>query len=156
MKTSKAFTRAQRVASFLSRIDIKGPNECWLWKGCTYNCGYGSFSWRGKMRGANIVAWEIAHGKDVPEGLDVLHTCDKPLCVNPMHLWAGTHQDNMLDAHRKQRCTIDTLTPIQVREIRAALARPYFGIGRDLAAKYGVSQVVISKIRVGGTYNWVM
>lgn len=150
------FTRAQRVASFLSRVEIKEPNDCWLWKGCTYNCGYGSFSWRGKMRGANRIAWEIANGQEVPEGLDILHSCDTPLCVNPMHLRAGTHQENMVEMHSKQRCTIAQLKPDQVREIREALKTPYHGIGNALAKKYGVSGGIISKINLGKTYRYVV
>lgn len=149
------FTRAQSVASFMTRIDIKGPNECWLWKGCTYNCGYGSFSWRGKMRGANRVAWEIAHGQDIPDGMDVLHSCDVRLCVNPMHLSLGTHRDNMLDMHRKQRCTVNVLTHDQVREVRRLLAEGKL-MQKEIAALMKVSDGVISQINVGKTYQYVV
>lgn len=38
----KGYTKAEKVASFLFRIDVRGENECWNWKGCTYNGGYGS------------------------------------------------------------------------------------------------------------------
>jgi hypothetical protein len=93
-----------RLESFWSRVD-KGPHPkgCWLWTGCTYNAGYGSFWWRQKMRGTNRVSWEVHNGREVPEGLDVCHTCDVPLCVNPEHLWLGTHHENMQDKVRKGR-----------------------------------------------------
>lgn len=150
------YTRPQSVASFLSRVDIKGERDCWLWKGCTYNCGYGSFLWRGKMRAASRVSWEIAHGKEVPEGLDILHTCDVRLCVNPAHLWAGTHQENMLDMHRKGRAPLVSLKPDQVREIRKRLAaEPVKGIQTRLAREYGVNTGTISQIARGRTYRHV-
>lgn len=149
------FTRAQSVASFMTRIDIKGPNECWLWKGCTYNAGYGSFSWRDKMRGANRVAWEIAHGQDIPEGMDVLHSCDTPLCVNPMHLSIGTHADNMQDMHRKQRCTVAALTHDQVREVRRLLAEGKL-YQKEIGKLMGVRGAVISNIHLGKSYRFVV
>lgn len=148
------FTRAQQTASFLSRVSIKGPNECWLWTGCTYNCGYGSFKWRGKMRGANRVAWEIANAQDIPEGMDVLHSCDVPLCVNPMHLSLGTHTDNMLDKIRKQRCTVSSLTPDQVRAVRKLLAEDKL-TQIEIAKQFGVANGVISQIKCRRTYRHV-
>lgn len=151
MKSTK-FTRAQRVASFFSRVEIKGPNDCWVWRGCTYNCGYGSFKWRGKMRGANRVAWEIAHGQDAPDDMDVLHSCDNRLCVNPMHLALGTHRENMLDMHRKDRCTISVLKSDQVREIRKMLKERS---RKEIAEHFGVKIHVIHGVASGRTYNHV-
>ncbi len=144
------------IASFLSRVAIKHPTECWLWTGCTYNCGYGSFKWRGKMRGSNRVAWEIYHGKEVPEGMDVLHSCDVRLCCNPMHLWIGTHQDNMLDMHRKGRQPL-TLSHDTVRSIRRALneAEQRRGIVAKIARQFKVHPTTVAKIRDGKSYLYV-
>lgn len=147
-----AYNRAEQVTSFLSRIKYAGENQCWLWTGCTYNGGSGSFKWRGKMRGTNRVAWEIAHGKDCPDDMDVCHSCDNRLCVNPRHLWLGTAHDNSIDMHKKGRQPVNALTPDQVREIRKLLGTmPQ----RKLAAKFGVKQGVICDLNTGQTYRWV-
>ena len=45
---------------------------------------------------AHRIAWQIAYGP-IPAGLLVLHTCDNPGCVNPVHLYIGTQKDNMRD-----------------------------------------------------------
>ena len=151
------FTRAQQVASFMSKVKIpENPDDCWVWTACTYNCGYGSFKWKGKMVGANRVSWEIANGQDIPEGMDVLHACDNPICVNPLHLRVGTHTENMIEMRKKLRCAKQYLTPDQVLEVRAALKEnPARGIGTKLARKYGVPSGVISKIKVGKSYQWL-
>ena len=154
---NKPYTREMRVASFFSRVEIKGETECWLWKGCTYNCGYGSFYWRDKMRAASRVSYEIATGQELPDDIDVLHRCDVRLCVNPAHLFLGTHKDNMLDMHVKGRMPTVALKPEQVRQIRQILSsQPYKrGMGTELARQFGVHVSTIHSLRKGKTYRYV-
>lgn len=74
---------------------------CHLWTARCYNNGYGQF--RGVKTGtAHRIAWELINGP-VPAGLCVLHHCDVRPCVNPAHLFLGTHQDNTADRHAKAR-----------------------------------------------------
>jgi hypothetical protein len=82
-----------------------GPfTDCWLWHGPT-DCdeGYGRlYISRHKHIYAHRLSYELHFGP-IPDGLDILHGCDNPRCVNPYHLSAGTHQDNMDDMIAKGR-----------------------------------------------------
>jgi len=78
---------------------------CWLWIAKTKkfsNGNYGIIWLDDKWKYAHRVSWELTHGK-IPDGLDVLHKCDEPSCVNPSHLFIGTQADNNLDRDRKGR-----------------------------------------------------
>ena len=89
---------------FWEQVDKNGPvhpvlgSACWLWVGKQRTSGYGGFG----TKYAHRTSYELAHGVYAPE-LWVLHKCDNPPCVNPDHLFLGTHLDNMRDMVAKGR-----------------------------------------------------
>jgi hypothetical protein len=108
------------------------PGSCWQWTAAKTPKGYGHLGDRGKTIAAHVLAWEIASGEPVPDGLLVLHTCDVPGCVRnddpgiyivngvelPRfgHLFLGTHEHNMRDCAAKDRLN----TALKVRPELAA------------------------------------
>lgn len=85
---------------FEERIDKSG--ECWIWTGSYSPSGYGRASRGLKKVRAHRAAYELYVGP-ITDGLHVLHKCDNPACVNPAHLFLGTHLDNMRDMETKGR-----------------------------------------------------
>lgn len=81
---------------------------CWLWTRQTLSNGYGVIRVGSMCDGtrrqalAHRVSWELDHGP-IPDGLFVLHRCDRPACINPAHLFLGTQQDNLADMRAKGR-----------------------------------------------------
>lgn len=86
------------IARFWKKVDKSGgPDACWLWTAAKEHSGHGALSYKNKLMQAHRVAYVLAHGS-IPDGLIICHRCNVPACVNPSHLYAGTHQDNMRDA----------------------------------------------------------
>lgn len=85
------------------KVDIRGEDECWEFRGQKMAFGYGRFFLHGKVRTpAHRVAYTLTKG-EIPEGLVVRHTCDNPACCNPGHLILGTRNDNNQDRAERKR-----------------------------------------------------
>jgi hypothetical protein len=93
----------QEAARFWAKVDKSPhPNGCWIWTAKLPRHGYGTFGLHGKSKLAHRVCYRNTRGP-IPPGLDVLHSCDNPPCVNPAHLWLGTNADNVRDKMTKGR-----------------------------------------------------
>lgn len=134
-------------------------DSCIVFTGKPRNAfGYGRKRIGGKIYATHRLAWAWANWngegdwKAIPEGMNVLHRCDNPPCVNPDHLFLGTLKDNTADmfrkgranrrhgeAHRSARITLE-----QVAEIRAINKH---GQGIELARKFGISKAQVSRIK---------
>lgn len=96
--------------SDLSRFwsNIRKGEGCWEWIGSKLLRGlpYGTFTFTAdgvrKTALAHRLSWMTVNG-DIPNNLMVCHRCDNPLCINPDHLFLGTHSDNMKDMKEKGR-----------------------------------------------------
>jgi len=107
---------------------------------------------------AHRLSWWLVYG-EIPEGLCVCHHCDTPACVEPTHLFLGTHQDNRDDAVRKSRHARGEksghakLTEQDIIDIRAAIAAGETNL--SIAKRYPVNDASISNIRIGHTWKHV-
>ena len=92
--------------NFWARVDVKGDDDCWEWTGVKISRKdgrkYGRVTIHGIKTLAHRASWVLAHG-EIPPDTEVCHECDNPSCVNPGHLFLGTHQDNMDDMNNKGR-----------------------------------------------------
>jgi hypothetical protein len=94
-------TKQEIETRFWSKVRKAGNDECWFWTGRIDRYGYGKFRLKSKEHGSHRISLQLS-GIDV-EGFFVLHQCDNPLCVNPNHLKAGTHKENMAEMKAKGR-----------------------------------------------------
>ena len=123
--------------------------DCIEWQGTKTKKGYGRKWFKGRLWQAHRVAYLKAYGPfDLT--LCVCHHCDNPSCVNPEHLFLGTHQDNAIDRSQKGRnpdqrgskSVLAKLTDQNVQEIRASTKTC-----EQLAQEFNMSKSQISKIK---------
>jgi hypothetical protein len=152
---------------FWEEVDKSGGDgSCWIWTAGKTE-GYGEIQDNGTKWRAPRLAWTLVNGT-IPDGLIICHRCDNPACVNPAHLFLGTHGDNARDRASKRRGNSPTgdrhgsrthperwyhgsqaptakLTESVVAEIRERYARG--GISQEsLGAEYGVCQTQVGRI----------
>lgn len=138
-----------------AKVDIKGPDDCWIFTGGKNEDGYGNlYLTQGLYLRVHRVALAIKLGY-WPEY--ALHTCDNPPCCNPKHLFEGNQQVNMLDMSLKGRGNSARtkngrakFTEEQIAEIKAT--KEYIGYVKDLATKYGVHRHTIQNILAGRSW----
>lgn len=94
--------RCSPVWRFWTRVEKqKTGKRCWIWQG-RKSGEYGHFEINGKAMYVHRFSYEL-HNGPIPKGLFVCHACDNPPCVNPKHLWLGTHRENIQDWVKKGR-----------------------------------------------------
>lgn len=132
----------------LERYSEKVPESgCWLWIHGVGSKGYGHTSIDGKHIEAHRLAWLLAKGSDAGR-LCVCHRCDIPSCVNPAHLFLGTHRDNVRDSIGKGRARVcRTRSRLSAEDIDFIKNGP-MGCKR-LMKKYGMSKSHLQRIRRG-------
>ena len=150
----------RNVASrdLIESMSIPEPNSgCWLWLGSSTPTpigDYGRISISNTMWMAHRLSYFVY--KDDPAELFVCHRCDNPICVNPDHLFLGTHQDNMDDMYAKRRHSHGSGRPASV--LNEALVQEILADSRSceaVAEQYGVNFSVISRIRRGQAWKHV-
>lgn len=100
----------EAIEHFWEKVDIRSKKECWLWKAATFTDktgqNRGHFRYHGKTVRAHRLAYILTFGPIEDSTLEVCHNCptgDNPLCVNPYHMFLGTHTENMRDMVKKGR-----------------------------------------------------
>ncbi len=137
----------------------KSPDGCWMFSK-TGRSEYGCVNFRGKSTLAHRVSW-IIHNGEIPDGMLVCHKCDNPGCVNPNHLFLGTHRDNALDMHNKGRANpkvgsnhpnakLNEMAVVEIRRKRESGAKL-----KELAEEFGVEDSVISCVVLRKTWKHV-
>lgn len=149
-----AHARRLRPRSLADRFwaKVEKSDGCWLWRGAISGSGYGTI-WQGGTVGlrAHRVSWEL-HNGPIPAGQGVLHRCDTPACVNPSHLFLGSHLENMRDMYGKgrrrhpvgERNGNARLTAEDVARIRRGDASP-----EQLARDLGITRDHVMELRRG-------
>lgn len=149
--------------------------SCWQWLGSGVGEGYGRFNRKvpGRTRYASVRAhrfsWELRSGAAIPDGFEVLHTCDNRRCVRnddegfyvvngkslPRfgHLFLGTAADNSIDMVKKDRHPGRTPTPENLRVVLELLK---VGVSwRRIAERTNVTESTVQRIKEGA-YRWML
>lgn len=142
--------RVTDLKAYIERRTKKTEAGCWDWQGSKDPLGYGTCRVQGIYLAHRLS--HLAYKGSLTEGLMVLHSCDNPSCCNPDHLREGTALENMQD--RKERTGYYTGDQKGSSNGNAKLNNETVlaifnatGTQKEIAAKYGCSQMTVSLIK---------
>ena len=147
-----------------SRIDVRGKNECWPWKGHVIDSGYGSYNYADEGKSKRIYAHRAiaeVQGVLTDPAMVVRHLCGNRVCCNPAHLKQGTHKENAADRKAAGRHWVPRGTKHHaavLNEEKVKIIRDLLSSGwkqADIAKLAGVSQQAISRIGKGERWSHV-
>lgn len=146
--------RQPLATRFWQHVHVGPPEVCWEWIGGKSE-GYGQIVDQGRNYFAHRLSWQFHHQLEIPQGLFVCHSCDNRACVNPAHLFLGTHQDNDADRDRKLRQPHGEkngqakLTEADVKRIRlmAQEGISLANIARQLNVSPGLVSMIVARKR---------
>lgn len=173
---TKQFVRTQTVLDrYWSKVDRRGPGECWPWIGGTFANGYGRLSLDDARRSSvrsHRWGYKTLVGP-IPPGEVVRHTCDVPLCHNPAHWVLGLPGDNSRDMVERGRSLRGSANPngSLTEEVVAQIKRRIAVIGEDgyrggrprpgqvtyasIGREFGVGRHLIGQIARGQAWTHV-
>lgn len=152
--------RIPAIIRFSSKYKIDESTGCWQWTGAVLHDGYGMFR-NENQKNQKAHRWSYEHyNGPIGPGMSVCHRCDNPSCVNPSHLWLGTHLENEQDKDKKNRrrgaakgeanhravLTTDNVIDIRLRFKNSETME-------SIAKLYKVSPTTISKIVKNKTWK---
>lgn len=145
------------MGKIVTDIDLKqkfsslprNEKDCWIWVGCKDKDGYGKITYKAKDCRAHRESYRVFNGP-ISRGMIICHTCDNPSCVNPKHLWLGTHEDNVRDMYNKGRNNPNMGNSLKVSKpdverIRRLLEETSL-TQKEIAELFNVNQITISRI----------
>lgn len=128
------------------------PNSgCLLWLAAVTKAGYGMVNTGRFWATAHRLSFAV-HCGPIEAGLQVLHTCDVPICIEPKHLYLGLDRQNGDDRAARHRCrslrgTDNSHTKLTDKQVMEILVDPRSH--RAIAAEYGVSKTPVGQIKQG-------
>ncbi len=137
---------------FLIKTRTNMQTGCIEWIGAKKPNGYGNFFMGGKTYIAHRAIWVLRNGA-IPNGMNVLHKCDNPSCVNIDHLFIGSPLDNHDDMYKKKRdnkakkLVLDDIEDITKLRAEGKTLK-------EIGNKYGVSESNIHYVLSGKTWLW--
>lgn len=142
---------------------IRGLNGCWEWVGSIKKNGYGrldnTYYWVKKYPAHTAHRFSyLVHFGEIQNNLFVCHKCNNRKCVNPEHLYLGTHKDNMIDKSNAGSCRGSKnhkakLNEEQVGKIKVLLKSLTV---KEVAKLFSVSLNIIYRIRAKTTWKYVL
>lgn len=154
LKPSAAFGKGIHPKRFWEQVEYNPKTGCWEWQGYVIAEGrYGRFMAMGHKILCHRYAYQQLVGI-IPEGMQVCHRCDNPICVRPEHLFLGTNSDNQKDSITKGRHNTVKITPEEAGQILAMLAAG--ASTRTITRQLGVSASIIGNIKNNGTWGWLI
>lgn len=156
----KGFIKSLKNHFFKYIIIPENDSHCMEWNSYINPQGYGKIYHNGKSYRAHRLSYQIFIGL-IPKNMEICHLCDNTKCINPNHLFLGSHSENMKDMSNKNRHKVlkgskNKLSKFNEEDI-LDIRRRLDGneSQKNIAKDFDVYQTTISKIKLNKSWRHV-
>ena len=153
--------KCQSLGDIYERISNRysiSKSGCHEWTSYLSKKGYAKINYKGKCFGIAKLIFEKKLNRKLKKGYETCHICNNSKCINPEHLYEGTHRQNGRDLSKSGILNGEKGPNVKITEKRAIQIKVMLKkeiTVTNISKKLSVPRTIVANIKYGQSWRWL-